>query len=81
MFDQIMTVAAEDVQVGDLVHNIQATHPVFRWARVTEVVKTSSPVRLEGGAIVEREAYELLTSGWYTVATRGEGVSIKRLPK
>ena len=76
--DQQLTVAAEDVQVGDRILNNQATHPAFRWARVNEVVETTSRVRLEGGASADRPAFELITSGWYTVKVQGEGVCIRR---
>ena len=72
------TVAAQDVQVGDRLYNSHATHPAFRWCRVKEIVEGEYPVRLEGGSIKKVKGHELHTSGWYTIKTHGQAVTVQR---
>lgn len=66
-----LTLAAEQVRIGDRIYNRQATHPAFRWARVIEVRETT----MANG----RLGFELITSGWYTVADAKEAVAVQRL--
>jgi hypothetical protein len=73
----LLTIAAQDVRVGDEIYNPRATHAPFRWNRIRAITKSKISVRLEGGAVKEIDGFAF-DCGYLFSKTRDEAVCVRR---
>lgn len=77
----LITVAANQVRVGDELYNSREKHPAFRWNRVMSIDLRQVRVMLEGGAEVDVPGVWLNTSSYSKVLVAEEGIAVMRRPE
>jgi hypothetical protein len=76
-----ITVAANQVRVGDKLYNSREKHLAFKWSRVISVESVQTRVTLEGGSEVDVPGVRLNTASYSKTLMAEEAISVMRRPE